>query len=405
MPAFITGLYKKAYEGLSRNSWYLSIVMLINRSGTMVIPFMTIYCTQRLHFSIAQAGFIMGLFGLGAITGAYFGGKIIDTIGFYTLQVASLFAGGAMFMVVGYLHHFVTLCIGVYILSICNESFRPANSTAIAHYSKPENRTRSYSLNRLAINLGWGVGGALGGFLASHNYRLLFWVDGSTNIMAAIMLLFLLPRAATEAKSPRDKTEIPEGSSAYRDKTYLSFIALVVLFAFCFFQLFTMLPLFYKIAWHFDEQFIGILMAMNGLIIALIEMILIFKLEGTRPPLYFIKIGILLIGLGFVLSNLLPASRLTAVLSMLLISLGEILSMPFMNTFWISRSAHNNRGQFAALYTMAWSTAQTIAPSIGSQVIQHIGFTILWWVIGILSILISSGFLLMSRKENTALSL
>ena len=56
-------LYKNAYTGLSRNTWYLTIVMLINRSGTMVIPFLTIYCTQRLHFSLTQAGFVMGLFG------------------------------------------------------------------------------------------------------------------------------------------------------------------------------------------------------------------------------------------------------------------------------------------------------------------------------------------------------
>src|SRR4051812_44918889 len=125
-------LYKDAYRGLSRNTWYLSLVMLINRSGTMVIPFMTIYCTQSLGFSITQAGFVMGLFGFGAIAGAVIGGRITDRFGFYPQQVASLFLGGIMFIVTGYQHTYLSLCISTFILSVCNESFRPANATAIA---------------------------------------------------------------------------------------------------------------------------------------------------------------------------------------------------------------------------------------------------------------------------------
>jgi len=128
-------LYKKAYSGLSLNSWYLCLVMLVNRSGTMVIPFMTIYCTRQLHFTIIQAGYIMGLFGLGSILGAFGGGKLTDKIGFYDLQIGALFSGGVLFIILGFQHTFVTLGAGAFILSLCNESFRPANSAAIAYYS------------------------------------------------------------------------------------------------------------------------------------------------------------------------------------------------------------------------------------------------------------------------------
>src|SRR6201990_2558240 len=92
-------LYKKAYTGLSRNSWYLCLVMLINRSGTMVIPFMTIYCTQKLHFSITQAGYIMMCFGAGSVAGGFLGGKITDKYGFYDVQVGALISGGILFMI------------------------------------------------------------------------------------------------------------------------------------------------------------------------------------------------------------------------------------------------------------------------------------------------------------------
>src|SRR6201996_7243485 len=187
--------YKQAYSGLSRATWLLSAVMLVNRSGTMVIPFLTIYLTSpAMGYSIAQAGFVMGMFGLGAICGGFLGGRLTDRWGFHRVQLAALAGGGIFFMILGQGKSYPLICICTFLLSVVNDAFRPANSTAIATYSKEENRTRSYSLNRLAINLGWAAGGAIGGILASINYHLLFWVDGGTNLAAALLLrLFLHP--------------------------------------------------------------------------------------------------------------------------------------------------------------------------------------------------------------------
>jgi len=395
----IIQLYKQAYSGLSKNSWYLSIVMLINRSGTMVVPFMTIYTIRQLHFTIEQSGYIMAIFGVGAVSGGFIGGKLINKIGFYDLQVGALLTGGLLFLILGYQTNFFSMAIFTLVLSICNESFRPANSTAIAHYSTEENKTRSYSLNRLATNLGWAFGGGLGGFLASINYHLLFWVDGCTNIAAGILLLTLMPRskvAKTIKEAVAGFDEIV--SSAYKDGIYLLFILLATLFATCFFQFFIMQPVFYKIQWHFNERFIGFLLALNGILIVLIEMILINWLEGKRHPLSYIISGILITGSSFVLLNLMPHVPLVAILIVSMVTLGEMLSMPFMNTFWIARSNVRNRGEYAALYSMSWAGAQIIAPFLGSQVIAYGGFEMLWWLLGGVCLLVACGYLLMKRS-------
>ncbi|MBE9666522.1 MFS transporter [Mucilaginibacter boryungensis] len=389
-------LYKRAYYGLSLNSWYLSLVMLINRSGTMVIPFMTLYCTQQLHFSIAQAGWIMGIFGLGSISGAFLGGRLTDKYGFYDVQVFALFSGGVLFILLGFQHTFLTLGIFTFILSLCNEAFRPANSTAIAYHSSGENKTRSYSLNRLAVNLGWAFGGAIGGFLASFNYHLLFWVDGCTNILAAVFLLKLLPRSGfTKTVHKTDISNIP--SSAYRDGVYLVFILLATLFATCFFQMFTIQPLFYKTEWHLNEQFIGFLMALNGILIAFIEMVIVYNLEGKRHPLKYISLGIFITGVAFLLLNVLVPGKFSAITVMVLITIGEIISMPFMNAFWIVRTSEHNRGQYAALYSMSWSTAQILAPTVGSQIILYNHFSMLWWIMALMCGISSIGFVFLYR--------
>ncbi|HEY8782651.1 MAG TPA: MFS transporter [Mucilaginibacter sp.] len=395
-------LYKQAYSGLSRNSWYLSIVMLINRSGTMVVAFMSVYCIKKLHFDIEHAGYIMALFGAGSICGGFAGGKLTDRFGFYDLQVGALVTGGLLFFIVGYQHTFLSLGICVFVLSLCNESVRPANSSAIAHYSSDKNKTRSVSLNRMAINLGWAVGGGLGGLVASINYHLLFWVDGGTNILAAILLLALMPKSKIIKTIKRfDKTDAR--ISAYRDKTYLLFILFGLLFFICFYEFMIMQPAFYKIVWHFNERFIGFLLALNGILIALVEMVLIHNLEGKKHGLIYVSTGILTGTAGFVLINFVPPTAVFAILIVILITISEMLSMPFMNSFWISRSTHNNRGEYASVYSMTWSLAQIVAPIIGGAVIAYGGFNLLWWVLGGLSLISSIGFIFL-QGSITAIS-
>ncbi|MFL5739637.1 MAG: MFS transporter, partial [Flavisolibacter sp.] len=194
-------LYRNAYNGLSRHVWWLSLVIFINRSGTMVIPFLTVYLTDK-GYSLAQAGYAMAAFGTGAIAGAYLGGRLTDRLGHFYVQVFSLLMNGILFIVLGQMRTLPQIIVCIFILSTLGESFRPANSAAIAAYSNDANRTRSYSLNRLAINLGWSIGPAVGGLLASRSYSLLFWVDGLTCIIAS-MLLYLVFSPVKEAHAPK----------------------------------------------------------------------------------------------------------------------------------------------------------------------------------------------------------
>jgi predicted MFS family arabinose efflux permease len=384
--------YRNAYSGLSRETWLLSIVMLINRSGTMVVPFMTLYLTSpQMGYSIGRAGIVFGLFGAGAFSGAWLGGRMTDKIGFYPVQLITLVGGGILFIVLGQMKNYSFICLFTYLVSFVNEAFRPANSTAIAFYSKEDNRTRSYALNRLAINIGWALGSAMGGFLARYNYNLLFWVDGITNIAAALtMWIFLRP--VNYKPSQQKTTTVAPRSSPYQDTTYLWFIAVTVLFAACFFQIFTNLPVYFKKDLHLSVSYIGMLMSSNGIIIALVEMVLVYKLESRQKNTLLITAGVVLIGLSFLTLNAPFAGAGLAFAMIIVVTFGEIFSLPFMNTYWIGRTHVSNRGQYAGLYTMAWSAAQCLGPLLGAQVAQHSGFNTLWWIVGGLALLASFSF-------------
>jgi predicted MFS family arabinose efflux permease len=388
-------LYKNAYSGLSRSTWLLSLVMLVNRSGTMVLPFMTIYLTG-IGFSLFKAGIVVGMFGAGAIAGGYIGGKLTDRIGFYQIQLITLVGGGCLFILLGQMKSYPLICIFTFILSLVNESFRPANNTAIALYSKPENRTRSYSLNRLAINLGWAFGGTLGGIIASFDYHLLFWIDGFTNIIAAVMLYYLLKPADQVAKEPVSAIQSLEKTSPLKDKKFKIFIGLAILYALCFYQLYSTIPVYYKDVYHISEFYIGILMGLNGLIIVIIEMVLIFHLESKNKTMHLISYGLLLTALSFLVYIFLPIPIMAALISVILVTMGEIFAMPFMNNYWANRASSRNRGQYAGYYTMAWSLAQVVGPTGGTWVAGHWGFNSLWWIAA--SICLITGILFRTVK-------
>ena len=389
----IIALYKKSYGGLSSGTWWLSLVMLVNRMGTMVIPFMTMYLTQQDGFSIDKAGFVMSVFGMGSITGALIGGKLVDTIGYYHVQLFALAGGGIMFMILGQMHSYTSICVVTFFLALLNESFRPANTVAIAHYSKEENRTRSYSLNRLAVNMGWAVGGALGGILASFNYTLLFWVDGASNLLAACLLYITLSPKRNEATEVKIRQPQSVRSSVYKDKGYLVFIFLVFVFALCFFQLFTTIPVFFKENFQLSVFFIGMVMALNGIIISVLEMVMVFSLEGRRSSLHYISAGILLVCISFLLLNISTVNyALLAIVSMIFLTFGEMFSMPFMNSWWIGRSQANNRGQYAALFTVAWALAQAIGPFGGALIAERYGYNMLWYIVGSICLLLAIFF-------------
>ncbi len=389
-------LYKNAFSGLTNRMWLLSIIMLINRCGTMVLVFMTLYCTH-IGFTLKQGGIVIALYGIGSLVGALLGGKISDQFGFYYTQFCSLFFGGIMFIVLGFIKSYEGICIVIFFLAMINESFRPANASAIAHYSNAETRTKSFSLVRLAINLGFTFGAAIGGFLASISYHLLFWVDGCTNIIAAIILLILLPRVT---KAQQNKPEIIKTkavnekiNSPYTDKKFLYFLFFQLLFAACFFQLFTTIPIYFNQNLTISLNNIGVIMAASGLLIFLVEMVLIFSLEGKKPYLVFITRGTLLMALSFLILNVPWVNGIViASIVIFVITMGEMISMPFMNSYYIARSSQSTRGQYAGMYTMAWSAAQILGSMGGAAFADKYGFNNLWYLVALISVVSAGGY-------------
>ena len=144
----------------------------------MVVPFLGVYMVAELHFTLSETGVVLSLYGLGAMSGSTLGGWLTDKAGHFKVQLTSVFLSVPVFFLLPLLKEVWSLSIGVFVLSTITETLRPANSVSISVYARPENITRSFSLNRMAVNLGFSIGPALGGVLAAISFKLIFYANG-----------------------------------------------------------------------------------------------------------------------------------------------------------------------------------------------------------------------------------
>ncbi len=377
--------YINTFGGLSQEVWWLALITLINRAGTMVIPFLSLYLTKSLDFSLADVGWVMTAFGLGSVVGSWLGGKLTDIMGSYKVMIFSLFLTGILFIALQYLQTFPLMCLGIFIVMLFADMFRPAMYVALSAYSKPENKTRSVTLIRLAINLGFSAGPAIGGLIITTiSYGGLFWVDGITCILATLVLIKVLhPKKAKTL----DEVKVENPISAYKDKAFWVFLASMTLFGIIFLQYFSTMPLYYKDVHALSEFEIGLLLGLNGLLIFLLEMPLIKWLENSRyTKAGLMLVGAVLTGASFLVLNMTSWVGILVV-GMLLVTVGEMVAFPFSNAFAMERAKKGNQGEYLALYTISFSIAHIFGHNAGMQLVDKIGFENTWYIITFIGLL------------------
>jgi len=380
-------VYKESFMGLSREIWWLAFITFINRAGTMVLPFLTLYLTKHLGFSLSQVGWIMTSFGVGSFLGSWLGGKLTDKIGYYRVMFWSLLLTGFLFIGLQYVTTFWGFVVGVFLTMTIADTFRPAIFVSLNAYSKPENQTRSLTLIRLAINLGFSFGPFLGGLIiAMLGYQSLFWVDGLTCILAILLFRTVLKNKEfiKKAKAIEETNSI---SSIFKDKAYWLFLMIVFLMGFTFMQLFSTIPLYYKDIHGLTEVQIGLLMSLNGGLIFLTEMPLIHRLEQSSiNKINIIVWSLVLFALSFFVLNISGWVGLL-VISMIIITVAEMLAFPFSNAFAMTRAVKGKEGLYMSLYTMAFSLAHIFSAKTGMEVVDNFGFNANWYLMGFLSLI------------------
>ena len=390
--------YIDSFSGFSREIWILTLITFINRAGTMVLPFLSKYLKEDLHFDYRDIGTIMMFFGTGSMCGSWIGGKLSDKIGFYKIMIFSLFTSGVLIFCIQFITSFVGLCLGMFVVMVIADMFRPAMYVSLGAYAKPENRTRAFTLVRLAVNLGFAAGPAVGGLIIMGiGYKGLFWIDGISCVTAILIFALLVKEKKKLPYETHQNVEEAAVKSVFKDTPFWVFLLGSYLTAMIFFQLFTTLPLYQSEWYHITEFQTGLLMSMNGLIIFFLEMPMVNYFERKNVnKLKIVLWGTFLVALSY-FTLLINVWSGILIIGMLLITFGEMLNFPFSNTFAMSRAPRGHEGRYMALYTMSFSLAHITSAKFGMEIIARFGYQINWLVMGIMGLIACFSFIYLNR--------
>ena len=375
--------YIDNFSGFSKEVWVLTLITYINRTGAMVMLFLTKYLNENFFFSLTEIGWMLVCIGTGALFGNWLGGRLTDRIGFYTIMLASLFLTGFGIISLMFLYDFVEICIGLFIVTAIADMYKPAMYVAVSNFTNQSNRTRALTLVRLAVNLGIVSGPIIAGLVIQKgNYDMLFWIDGLTCIIAITIFMLLIDESKIyKARKIIQRERIKNGlvrNTILPDKNFIIFWFASFLTAFLFFQLFTTIPLYNSDKLKLSELQIGLLLAFNGLLIFLFEMPLIGFLEKRKfQDTKIILIGSVFMTFGF-LFLLFSNSIFILVASIIFITLGQILLFSFSNTFAFARAVNGQEGKYMAFYAMSFSAAQILSPKIGFSIIENFNYFSNW---------------------------
>jgi len=388
----IATAYRDAFSGLNRTVWLLSIASLVNRSGTMVMPFLTLYLIEKRGFTTTQAGQVLALYGLGAMVASYAGGWLCDRFGSVQVMRVSLGLTGVSFLLLGHLRSRLAIAGMVLTLSLVGEAFRPANLSALAAAAGPENRARGFGLLRLAVNMGMTLGPSVGGFLALHDYGWLFLADGATCLLATGLLFFIPP---LRSAAPGEPARRPGGgSSPWRDGPFLAMMGLMFLMTIVTFQIASTFPLTLHDLYGFSEAKIGLTLAVNTLVIVAFEMVLVHSLSD-RDPMAVVGAGALIFCGGMALLPL-GSSFLYVAFTVVVWTVGEMLTFPMLSAVVADRAGADSLGRYMGVLNLAAAMAFVVAPLAGTWVYQHFGMRALWFGCGGVGVVAWAGFRLLA---------
>jgi len=360
--------------------WLLFATNLINRAGMMVLPFLVLYLTRELGFSLARAGSMLAVYGASAIVFGPIGGRLSDRIGALPVMRVSLIASGLVLLLFPLAKSFAAVAAMTVLWAGCAEMFRPASLAAITHVVAPEQRRQAFALNRLAINLGMSIGPALGGFLATVSFHAMFAVDAVTTLLAGTLLAVTPWRAfsGVNSEAPNRQGSRIGPATILHDGRFLVFLGGVILVGIVFFQHESALPLYLVQYLHLSPAFYGMLFTINTLLIVGLE-VPIITATAHWPNRRSLAIGCLLFAIGFGALGLI-ASPAGVIATVVVWTFGEMLLFPAMSAHMAEIAPENRRGAYMGAYSMSLSISLTIGPWMGTQLLALLGPVRVWSV-------------------------
>jgi len=381
---------------LPRAFWALWVCQLVNRLGSFVQPFLVLYLTQDRHLSAGTAGAVAAAVGVGSVVSQLVGGWLSDRIGRRRTMLVGFLGTAAALILLGSARSMETIWAAAFVVGLMGDLFRPAVQATVADLLQPRERVRAYGLLFWAINLGFSVSTVSAGVLASIGYNLLFWINASTSVVAALVILRMVPESRPTLDEGPRRPLLPV---ALRDTTFLLMILIQIGYATIYFQGYSTLPLAMA-ADGLPSSTYGLVIALNGVVIVVIQPFVGRRLAALdRSKL--LGSSMLIVGLGFGIGSVVH-SWWGYGLSVVVWTIGEIGYAAVIGAVLADLAPVDLRGGYLGLAgSMSFGLGSVIGPLLGTNALERAGSTVTWLACAALGLVLFAGQLALGPALRT----
>lgn len=400
---------KRIYRELPNTFWTLVGASFIDRlGGALVFPFFSLYITQKFHVGMTEVGTIMFFFSISSVVGGAIGGALADKYGRKSIIIFSLIMSATSTVLMGLVND-IRLFYGVAILvGVLADTGGPAHQAMTADLLPVEKRSTGFGVLRVSANLAVTLGPMIGGLLAGVNYLYLFLTDAVMSSITALVVFLLLPETKPQMTEAEKKDEpsfaqtIIGYMEVFKDRIYMTFILVSIAMVFVYIQMNSTLSVFLRDYRATPAQYFGYILSINAGMVVVLQFFVSRKISKYKP-LVIMALGTVLYAIGFSMYGFVYTFPMF-VLAMVIITIGEMMTVPTSQALVASFAPEDMRGRYMAAYGLSWVLPSALAP-LTAGIVMDAGYANwVWWGGGILALITALAFWIMHRAVGHKIS-
>ena len=377
------------YQGLNRGLYILALARAIASAGAFVLPMLTLILTQKIGLSVAHSGLLVSAASASFVPGSLIGGRLADRFGRKNVMVLAEALAGLSWIVCGFYPESTLVIPFIFVANFCWGMIEPSSTALVTDLTRPEQRKAAFSLTYLGHNLGFAVGPLIAGFLFLNHAHWMFWGDGATALIGALLVLWLVRDDAQNKVAPQTSAEADVTGSVWpilwARRYLLWFTAANFLLVFTYAQMSFSLPL--QLEQTFGAQGarnFGLVMTVNAVTVLVFTPVMI-ALTRRLHSIYNVAITGCFYAVGFGMIFWLDALWLFFV-STLIWTLGETLHHINANAYIASHSPRSHRARINSILPLIYGTGYGIAPMVMGQFIGWQSVRAVWLLVLLLAV-------------------
>jgi len=390
---------KRTYNESPRLFWIIVGTLFIDSLGsTLLFPFFALYITQKFGVGMTQAGILLGMSSLFGLIGSLMGGALADRFGRRKLILFGLVFSALSSLLFGFAWNIQMMYGLVVIVGLLSRIAAPAQDAMMADILPESKRQEGFGITRIAYNYAWIIGTALGGLIAARSFMALFVLDAVLSLaVAAILFRFLPETKPTSQVEARQEDSLLKTVKGYRvvlrDLAYIIFTVVGMLVLVVYQQQYSSLAVYLKDVHDISPRVYGIMLSIAGLEVVIFQL-WISRQTRKYPPFLMMVLGTLFFMAGFAMIGFVQRVEFF-LLSVITITLGEMIMFPTNKALAINFSPADMRGRYMAVYDLGWTIPAMLGPAAAGLILDNFNPNLLWVVGGILCAIAAAGFYVM----------